>query len=281
VTRAWLLRRLVGDLRRHAGVWLALGAAFAAVGVCAAGTRLATVAPNAAAAALHEAPAQLVAYLDDQISPEKLTELVGVLSRLPEVQAVRVVSAGEGLQRLRAELGARAAVLEGVGPDLLFPSLEIAARPAAASALAFRLRRLGGIADVDLVPAPPAAARPAALGLASAPARVALGVASFTALLALAGALALLRARFRGELAVLLTFGATRGSSARPAVTLGAMAGALGAALGVLGARLASSAWLGAALPPREWAIGVAALVLLALGAAVASVRAPEAARAG
>lgn len=280
MTRAWLLRRLVGDARRHVGVWLALSAAFAAVGFCAAGARLATAA-SAGAAASHEAPAQLVAYLDDDLAAEKLPALVGVLSHLPDVEGVRVVSAREGLDRLRTELGARAAVLEGVGPDLLFPSLEIAARPAVASALAFRLRRLGGIADVDLVPTPPSAARPTSLGLASTPARAALGVAGFTALLALLAALGLLRARFRGELAVLLTFGATRGSSARPAVTLAATAGALGAALGVLGARLASRAWLGATLPPREWAVGVALLVVVALVGALAMVRAPEAARAG
>src|SRR5204863_1604688 len=109
----------------------------------------------------------------------------------------------------------------------------------------------GGVADVDFVPAPASPARPLEEGLASTPSRAALGVAGFAALLALAAALGLLRARLRGELAVLLTFGLTRAAGARPALTLAATAGALGAALGLLGARAASRAWLVPALPPR------------------------------
>jgi cell division protein FtsX len=282
VTRAWLLRRLVADARRHAGVWAALALAFALAGVCAAGARLASRPPAGLAARSAEPPAHVIAYLHDELPAAEVAELVRALSALPEVEGVRTVSAGEGLERLRGELGARAAVLEGVGPDLLFPSLEIAARPAAASALAFRLRRLGGVAEADLVPAPaPAARRPE--GLDSAPARVALAVAGLAALLALVAALAFLRARLRGELAVLLTFGFTRAACARPALALAAAAGALGAAAGVLGARAASRVWLGLSLPPREAALGVAVFAVfavLAVAAALGSPRPLEAAHA-
>jgi cell division protein FtsX len=278
LTRAWLLRRLVRDLRRHAGVWAALAAAFAAAGLCAAGARLSTVAPAAAPPA--PPPAHVVAYLKDDLPDSDVAELVRVLSQLPEVEAVRALSAREGLERLRAELGPRAAVLEGVGADLLFPSLEIASRSASASALAFRLRRLAGVADVDLVPAPAPVPRPSVESLGAAPSRAALVVAGLAALMALAAALGLLRVRLRDELAVLLTFGLTRAACARPALTLAATAGALGAALGLLGARTAASVWSGLALPPREWAAGVAVFAAVSLAAALTTLRAPEAARA-
>jgi len=284
VTRAWLLRRLVGDTRRHGVAWLALAAAFALVGFVAAGARLA-----ARATATSPAPseARVIAYLDDDLDTPAVAELRRVLGTLPGVEEVRGVSAREGLARLRAGLGARAAILEGVGADLLPPSLEIRARPAAtASALAFRLRRLPGVTDVDLVSddrvaaAPPDATprdvRDPLVGALRARAAIVCGGA--LALLALAGALRFLRARLRVELGLLFSLGLTRAASARPARWLATGAGLGGGALGLVAASLASRALLGGvALPAREALLGAGALAVVALLAPRLALRVPEA----
>jgi FtsX-like permease family protein len=273
VTRAWLLRRLVGDGRRHGGVWVALVGAFAVVAFAAAGARaLGRAAAPPAPPATH-----VIAYLDDGLDAPGVAELQRVLATLAGVEAVRAVSARESLEVLRRDLGARAGVLEGVGPELLPPTLEIVARPAAASALAFRLRRLRGVADVDLVTAPADAMaphgdprRPVCLGVA---------LAGALGLLALVAALALLRARLRVELGLWLTLGLTRAGSVRPALALAAAAAAVGVALGGFGASWASRPWLGVgALPAREVAVGAAALLVLALAASRVALRVPEAA---
>jgi FtsX-like permease family protein len=275
VTRAWLLRRLVGDVRRHGAVWLALAAAFAVVGFVTAGARLAE---RAAAAAPAEPEALVIAYLADELDAPGVAELRRVLSTLPGVVEVRAVSAREGLERLRGGLGARAAVLEGVGTDLLSSSLEIVARPTgAAAALAFRLRRLRGISDVDLVSeAPPAAsARRVPLAM-SVRAPVVLGGA--LGLLALVAALRLLGARLRLELGLLFSLGLSRAASARPARWLATTSGLLGAGLGSGAAVLGARAWGGGALPARELALVVAALVVAAFIAPRLALRVPEAA---
>ena len=248
MTRAWFLRRLVGDVRRHGAAWLALGAAFAIVGFVAAGARLAQ---RATAAAPAEPEALVIAYLADELDAPGVAELRRVLSTLPGVVDVRALSAREGLERLRAGLGARAALLEGVGADLLSPSLEIVARPAGtAAALAFRLRRLRGVSDVDLVSeAPPAAsARPGPLAVwVRAP--VVLGGA--LGLLALVAALRLLGARLRLELGLLFSLGLSRAASARPARWLATTSGLLGAGLGLVAAALAARAWGGGRVARR------------------------------
>jgi hypothetical protein len=199
-----------------------------------------------------------------------------VLERLPGVEAVRAVSGREGLELLRRELGARAAVLEGVGPDLLAPSLEIAARPETAAALAIRLRRTRGVADVDLVAAPDA---PVAASEARRAARLGVALAGALGLLALAASLALLRARLRGELALWLTLGLTRAAGARPALWLAGAAGVAGAGLGAAGASWAARAWLDvAALRAPEIALGAGGILLFALAVSRIALRVPEAA---
>jgi hypothetical protein len=278
MTRAWLLRRLVGDGRRHGAVWLALAVAFAVVTLAAAGARLVGRAPAGPA----PAAARVIAYLDEGQegagagAGARAEELRRVLERMPGVEAVRVVSARDGLELLRRELGARAGVLEGVGPDLLSPSLEIAARPAVAGALAIRLRRLAGVGAVDLVEAAEAPAAPADDGRA---ARLGVALAGTLGLLALVAALAVLRARLRVELALWLSFGLTRAASVRPALWLATSAGVVGAGAGALGASWAANAWLPAgALPARELALGAAAVVMLALAVSRVALRIPEAA---
>jgi cell division protein FtsX len=282
VTRPWLVRRLVGDARRHRGVWLAVTVAFAVVGFCAAGARLVGFGARATAPA---PPSHLVVSLKDDLAAPAVAELARVLAGLPGVEDVRPVSAREGLERLVRALGDRAPLLDGVGADLMFPTLELAVRPAAAAdGLAFRLRRLRGVADVDLVsPAPLAldasgdGGAPTSLG-----ARAAIGAAGAAALLALAAALALLRARLRPELSVLLGLGVTRATGARPALVLATATAALGAAAGVLGASGMGHAWLGMdGLAARDGAIGIAALAVLALLASRVALAGVEAAGAG
>ena len=272
MTRAWLLRRLVGDGRRHGVVWLALAVAFAVVGFSAAGARL-----LGRASATPAAPeARVIAYLADDLDARGAAELQRVLGTLPGVESVRAVSANEGLALLRRELGARAGVIEGVGADLLEPSLEIVARPSEAAALAFRLRRLRGVTDVDLVAAAPPVGPP---GESPSRARLGLALAGALGLLALLAALALLRARVRVELSLWLTLGLPRAACARPVLWLATAAGLLGAALGGVAASWAARAWLGAAgLPPREVALGALGLLVVALVASRVALRIPEAA---
>jgi len=271
MTRAWLLRRLVGDGRRHGLALLALALAFGVVAFAAAGARLVgrAAAPPAAPSA------RVIAYLDEGVDAARAAELERVLASLPGVEAVRAVSAREGLDELRGALGARATVLEGVGPDLLAPSLEVVARPAAASALAIRLGRLRGVADVDLVSAAPAPRAPDARR----PARLGVALAGALGLLAVVAALAVLRARLRVELSLWLAVGLTRAASVRPALWLAMAAGVAGVALGGVGASWAAGAWLGVgALPAREVALGAAGLVVLAFFASRVALRIPEAA---
>jgi hypothetical protein len=283
VTRAWLLRRLVGDTRRHGVAWLALAAAFALVGFVAAGARLAG---RVTATSPAPSEARVIAYLDDDLDTPAVGELRRVLGTLPGVEEVRGVSAREGLARLRVGLGARAAILEGVGADLLPPSLEIRARPETASALAFRLRRLPGVTDVDLVSDDPVAsvpsdATPRDVREPLAAALRARGASIFggaLALLALAGALRFLRARLRVELGLLFSLGLTRAASARPARWLATGAGLGGGALGLVAASFAARALPGGgALPAREALLGVGALAFVALLAPRLALRVPGA----
>ncbi|HTA21165.1 MAG TPA: permease-like cell division protein FtsX [Polyangia bacterium] len=280
MTRAWLLRRLVGDARRHGAVWLAVAVAFALVGFFAAGARLAA---RAAAPRAVTPQAIVVAYLADDLDAPGVADLRRVLATLPDVVAVRGVTARDGLERLRAGLGTRGAVLEGVGPDLLSPSLEIAVRPAStAAALAFRLRRLRGVVDVDVssqesetsVGLKEAGAPGALAGAMRAP--LALGGA--LGALALGGALWLLRARLGVELALLFSFGLPRAASARPARWLATAAALAGGALGLVAALLVARTLGGGPPPLREGLVGAGALVLVALVAPWLALRVPEAA---
>ncbi len=279
MTGPWLVRRLAGDARRHTGAWLGIALAFALAAFCAAGARVTTHAGKGEAAAAVEPSALVITYLKDDLPPADVAALQRVLAGLPGVEAARLVSPREALERLRGELGARAAIVDGVGPELLFSSIEVTVRPAgAASALAFRLRRLAGVADVDLV-APPAGAAttlPARFGVAVLAVAVGGGVLGLAVVLLIGGAFVRLRGRYRGELRVLAALGLSRPASARPAVVLATGAGALGVAAGLLAAFFAARVlWGGPSLPAREWGGGAAALILTAyvLSAGVLRVR--------
>jgi FtsX extracellular domain len=282
VTGPWLLRRLVHDAGRHRVVWFALAGAFAVLGFCATNVRLAVRARRASSAAAARPAARIIAYVNDDLDAQAVTELQRVLRELPGVEEARLASAREVIELLHRELGDQAAVLDGVDEDLLFRSLDIAVRPASAAALAFRLRRLRGIADVDLVDdgeLPGQSSRALSIPAQAsahegARASVALAAAAWLALWA---AIALLRRRVRGEMPVFLAMGLTRGDSLRAPVLLTLGAATLGAVAGTLAAVSGWRAWVGAAgLPVRDWAVGLAALIGVALLLALAVLRVPD-----
>jgi hypothetical protein len=289
VTGPWLLRRMVRDAGRHRVVWLALAGAFAVAGFCAAGLRLTVLSASASAQAPALPAARIIAYVNDDLDTTAVMELRQLLIKLPGVEGARLVTAREVIDRLRQELGHKASVLDGIDEDLLFPSLEIAVRPASAAALAFRLRRLRGVADVDLVDEGVDSGVDAGVQMADQPAatasthaharaRVSVAMAVMAACLALWAAIALLRGRVRCEMGVFLSLGLTRGDSLRPLVLLSVGAAALGALAGILAAVGGWRAWIGeGGLPARDWAVGLAALVGVALVLSLAALRAPDA----
>ena len=98
---------------------------------------------------------RLVAFAPegDAPSPEAAAELARELVALAGVSRVRFVSPGEGLQRLRTQLGADAAILDGLERNPLPASFELELEtsmrsPAALEALAERVRTSAGIAEV-------------------------------------------------------------------------------------------------------------------------------------
>lgn len=150
----WGLRLTAQGLRRHRGAFLVSMAAFAiATGAVLVGIGCARIAAPAAAST---GTAQLVAFVDDALPDGDRDALVAALGLLPGVSAVRVLPSDEALGRMRAELGERAAVLAGVEDGFLPTTLEIALRPGRqgvgrADELAWRLRRMAGISDVDVL----------------------------------------------------------------------------------------------------------------------------------
>ena len=98
---------------------------------------------------------RIVAFAPQGDAPdaEAAAELARELVALPGVSGVRFVSPGEGLERLRAQLGGDAAILEGLERNPLPASFELALdasmrSPAALGALAERVRTFAGIAEV-------------------------------------------------------------------------------------------------------------------------------------
>ena len=103
--------------------------------------------------------AELVAFLRDDLPAASRDALTAALARLPEVARVRLLGSDEALSRMRRDLGDRASVLDGVEEGFLPTTLEIALHPGRlgsdhAEAIAWRLRRMEGITDVDLLRTP-------------------------------------------------------------------------------------------------------------------------------
>ena len=251
----WGLRLTAQALRRHRATWVlsALGFACATAALAA----CLTLARGSSFQAPATGTAQLVAFLNDALPASDRDALAATLRQLPGVSGVRVLPSDEALGRMRAELGPRAALLDGVEDGFLPTTLEIALRPGRQGAgradeLAWRLRRMGGISDVDVLRneadhrlvTEQETSRHLRWALAGAGALLAL------ASLALVG---LVTRRRRADAILLDGLGFTAWAVCGPAFFMGAAAGAAGAsaillALHVAGrlASLPALAWLGA-----------------------------------
>jgi FtsX extracellular domain len=154
---AWLKRLLALALRGHRAPFggLAVGFLVAAVSLR---SGLAVWRMDAATGGDSRA-AQLVAFLRDELPETGRRALAEALRGLPGIATVRLLGSDEALARMRTELGSRASVLDGVEEGFLPATLEISVRPGSdsgrrADALAWRLRRMDGVADVDLLRSP-------------------------------------------------------------------------------------------------------------------------------
>jgi cell division protein FtsX len=153
----WAVRLTAFDVRRHRG-GVALGLVAFAVAVAAAtGSAAAYTAWRAKArTADRQAGAELVAFLRDDISEPSRRGLADALRGVPGVAAVRLLTSDEALARMRADLGERATLLDGVEEGFLPTTLEVALQPGPrgverADAIAWRLRRMEGIGEVDVL----------------------------------------------------------------------------------------------------------------------------------
>lgn len=150
----WGLRLTAQGLRRHRASFFVSAVGFACASCALAICLMLARAPGVVATA--SGTAQLVAFLDDALPEAERDALAVALRHLPGVAGVRVLPSGEALGRMRAELGPRAALLDGVEDGFLPTTLEIALGPGRqgsgrADELAWRLRRMAGISDVDVL----------------------------------------------------------------------------------------------------------------------------------
>jgi len=94
---------------------------------------------------------QVTAYLEDGLSAEQVNELVRIAHTVEGVQAARIVSKPEALERFRAGVGQGSALLEGLGENPLPASLELTLAPEQRSAagMARVVGSLEGLAGVS------------------------------------------------------------------------------------------------------------------------------------
>ena len=227
------------------------------------------------------AEASLTLYLDPQLGDAQARGLGDrVRSENPEVE-VRYVDRAEALARLRVELGDLGSELDGLAQNPLPPTLELTPRGAAAAAaairaLAARLAKLPGVADVDYgrewldkLEALGRALRAAGAG--------ALLIVLGAAVMVVANTIRLAVYARRDEIEIMKLVGASDAYVRLPFLLEGALQGMFGA-LCAVGGLLALQHWL---LPRAEAAFAFAAgigtpqlslaqgLAVLGLGAAV------------
>lgn len=236
MTWSWTWRRWKQGLRRQPSWLLGSFIAFALLVFLAGGARLAQQVSEALVPRLAE-DLHVIAYLRDDMSEEQAAALSEIVLRVPGVETVRQIDSQQALQRLRQEaaaLGGVAHLLEGVEEGFLPRSIEVRLRPTAAlagrsTALADRLRRIPGVAEVDAMEDGTARLRAVLTVLQR------LGWALF-ALSWAAGAAALSfpllhgREHRRQEVAVLTMLGETPAGIRRPWALTGALAALLGSA---------------------------------------------------
>ena len=197
--------------------------------------------------------AELVAFLRDDLPVASRDALTAALVRLPEVARVRLLGGDEALSRMRRDLGDRASVLDGVEEGFLPATLEIALQPGRqgvdrADAIAWRLRRMEGITDVDLLRTADDERLVRAEVTSRRAGRIGIGLALAVAALALCLAALALR-RPPSDARLLSELGFTTAAIAGPGAILGGMcavAGALiGTCVGVLALRVGfATGWL-------------------------------------
>ena len=285
----WLMRLVAICLRRHrfaaAACCCALAVATVALVACVGWFSGASAAAERSISGAAAEQVELVAFLREDLPSSARDTLSGVLARLPGVVDVRLLGSGEALARMRIELGERASVLDGVEEGFLPATLEVTLRSGVdggerADALAWRLRRMEGITDVDVLRSveDERIARAELMGRRLG--HLGIGLAVMTGLLAFC--LAGLALRRQPSDALLLTgLGFTAGAVAAPGATIGALCGLTGAGLATsvaaLAARITRAGWwqgfpLGPTLP-TTWSGGkcllTAAAVVVVSGAAL------------
>jgi cell division transport system permease protein len=269
VTARWIFRRARREVWRRPGPFAAVATA-TALAVLLAGAGLLGA---RAARSLQPRLAQdvhVIAYLDDDLGPLERQRLLVALRLVPGVARARAVEPAEALERLRAaasSLGGPAA-LGPLDVGFLPRSVEIAMAADAPDlggrtrALANRLRRLPGVAEVDGM----------GDGLGRLQSWLAAGerlgqAALAVALLAGAGALALAllggRVRRRQEREILQLLGQGALASGFTAGIVSAGAALAGSALGLLVLRVIVPRAVGA----LEQAVGLGALARPSLSA--------------
>ncbi|HEX3697700.1 MAG TPA: permease-like cell division protein FtsX [Polyangia bacterium] len=289
MTAVWILRRTVLELRRQRWSLAALAAAVALATMLGAGYRLGASPLRIDRAAITKSggpPAQVIAYLREDLDGGATHRLRDVLTRLPGVQQVALVSGEDALGKLRRQLGERGRLLEDADDGLLPASLEVwlsaGGDPVTrAHQLAWRLARLDGIVDADVIDARDEErvtgwAEAAAGGRILLLATVALGASVI-----LIGGVLVGRRRQRDELRVLLTLGFTRAALLAPVLLLATAAAVTGSGFGLVVAGLArrfGSAWLplGTALTVGDGFLALLAAAVLGLAAGLVRGLAPN-----
>ena len=97
---------------------------------------------------------QITAYLAKSMGESETQSLIQRVRALAEVERVRLISREQAWRDFQAALGAHSSLLDGLPPDVLPASLEVALKPAyrdspAIEQLAQRLRSETGIASVE------------------------------------------------------------------------------------------------------------------------------------
>lgn len=97
---------------------------------------------------------QINAYLDKSLDVAQVRSVWDRVRSFPEVQDVRYISTAQAWTEFQAALGSQSGILEGLPPDVLPASFEIAIKPAFRNGstinnLAARLRKEQGIGTVE------------------------------------------------------------------------------------------------------------------------------------
>jgi cell division transport system permease protein len=97
---------------------------------------------------------QIIAYLQKDISEEKLNNIKNQLRALGEIESLQYISPDEALLRLRKSMEGQEGILEGLEHNPLPPSFEIQLKKAyrtapAVQLMARRLNKISGIEDVS------------------------------------------------------------------------------------------------------------------------------------